>query len=176
MTPDEKMKLEELKQSVMEKEDAVGEMEDEMYAGAAPKGTFSPKAMNALVDAINRVVPLFGMEDKLPKVKSTLTEFPPEVMRILSMFQAAGSDAVEADMLPEEALLDFTGVVDDSTVMMLAGKLNMMEKHKPFKKFLARPGKGKEMEKEISVEIEVEPAGEKEMSEEDMDSMFMSRM
>ena len=169
MTPDEKMQLEDMKMQVEAEAEDVGMLEDEMYEGSSPQGRFTKKAMNVLIKSMNDMASLFGIEDKLPPIGGDASTFPPEVMRLLDMFKKAVEDAVEMDMLAEDALLDWSGIVDDSGIQMLAGKLQMASKDKKFQKFLKKP------QPKVEVEIEVEE-GPKEMSESEMDQMFMSRM
>jgi len=181
---DEMMKgdeLEAMRQRTMQRQGEVEEKEDEMYAAASPKGRFSGKALNALVDAANRVTPLFGISEKYEKFgPETLTTLPPEFIRLLTMFAKAIEDAISDGILSEDTMLDITTIADDAGLQGLAGRLNMAAKSPQFKKFLKSP-------KKVSVEVEVESGGEgeeeeggmkspEEMSSEDMDAMFASRM
>ena len=173
--------LEAMRERTMQRQGDVEESEDEMYAAAAPKGRFSGKTLNALVDAANRLTPLFGISEKYEKFGGeTQTTLPPEFMRLISMFAKAIEDAVAEGVLTEDAMVDVTGITDDSGIQGLAGRLNMAAKSAGFKKFLKQP-------KKVSVEVEVESGGEGEgegeeemspekMSTEDMDAMFASRM
>ena len=172
--------LESMKQRTMQRQGDVEEKEDELYASASPKGRFSGKALNALVDAANRVTPLFGITEKYEKFGPEVqTSLPPAFIRLLSMFAKAIDDAVAEGLLSEDAVVDLMSITDDAGLQGLAGRLNMAAKSPQFKKFLTQPRK-------VSVEVEVETGGEgeeeggakspEEMSPEETDAMFASRM
>jgi hypothetical protein len=171
MTPDEKMELEKMRAAAMSRQGDVEEMEDEAYAMAAPKGKFSGKVANALVEATNRLLPLFGLTDKYERFDSAMmTELPVDFVRLLSMFKAAVDDAVAEGVLPEDAVIELSVIKDDAGLQGLAGRIGMAAKSPGFKRFLMRKVKeAPEMEEEESDE----PTSEEEMSEEDL---FMSRM
>jgi hypothetical protein len=174
MTPEEQASLDEMKMRVAQEEEDVGMLEDDLYEQSGPQGRFSKKAMNSLVKAANDVATLFGITDKLPPVASDAPSFPPELLRVIFMFKDAMEDAIEMDMLSEEAMPQLEGISDDAGIMMLAGKLQMAAKDKNFKKFLKKPSE-KSMKVEVEVESEEESSPE-EMSSDEMDKMFMSRM
>ena len=181
--PMDKMKdidLEAMKSDMMAMEETADMREDEMYSKAAPAGRFSGKTVNALIDAANRLLPLFGIKDQHPRMEGAMqSKLPASLMRLLSMVATAISDAIDAGMLEEDAVVVMDGITDDAGLQGLAGRLNMAAKSAGFKKFLKQP-------KKVSVEVEVESGGEgeeegggkspEEMSTEDMDAMFASRM
>jgi hypothetical protein len=175
MTPDEKMNLEKMRAEAMTRQGEVEEKEDEMYASASPKGRFSGKALNGLVDATNRLLPLFGMEDAYPKFGGEMqTTLPPAFMRVLSMFQKAISDAVAEGILPEDASIDLTIITDDTGLQGLAGRLGMAAKSPGLKRFLKKAV----MEAGASEMGEAEEPTEEEdmMSEDKTDTLFTERM
>lgn len=177
-TPDEKMMMEQMRSRVMERQGDVEETEDMGFEAAAPKGRFSPKALNSLVDATNRLLPLFGIEDKYEKFSDQVTVLPTPFVRILSMFSAAISDAIDAGILPPDATIDLKVVSDDSGILGLAGRVNMAAKSGGLKRFLKgkimEKGKGEMMEGEYSEEEGSEEKGP--MSEGETESLFASRM
>ena len=66
------------------------EQDDEMmFAQMSPKGNFTSKALNNLVKATNRLLPLFGQTPDYPMFEGNLTEFPTEFVRVLTMFKGA---------------------------------------------------------------------------------------
>jgi hypothetical protein len=174
MTPEEKMELEKMRADAMARQGEVEESEDEMYASSSPKGKFSGKAANSLVEATNRLLPLFGIEDKYERFGGgTMTSLPPAFMRLLTMFSKAIGDAIAEGALPEDAMIDLTVITDDSGLQGLAGRIGMAAKSPQFKRFL--------MKKTTSEMPEAdEGTGEEEMSEEmgsdDMDKLMMERM
>ena len=179
-TPDEKMQMEEMRSRVMARQGDVEETEDMGFEAAAPKGRFSPKALNSLVDATNRLLPLFGIEEQYEKFAQgeTVTVLPVPFVRILSMFSAAISDAVDAGILPPDAVVDLKVVSDDSGILGLAGRVNMASKSGGLKRFLkgkiVEKGKGEMKEGEYSEEEGGESEGP--MSDGETESLFASRM
>ena len=176
MTPDETMQLKKMRAQAMTRQGEVEETEDEIYAATAPKGKFSGKAANALVEATNRLLPMFGVEEKYDRFGGeTMTTLPAEFMRILSMFSKAITDAVDQGMLPEDTVLDFSMVTDDNGLQSLAGRIGMAAKSPSFKRFLSRKTTkrgGEEMEEGGEDEEE----GSKEMGSAEMDKLMMSRI
>lgn len=181
MTPDEKMELDKMRAEAMSRQGDVEEKEDEMYASASPKGRFSGKALNSLVDATNRLLPLFGIEDAYPKFGGEVqTSLPPAFVRLLTMFQKAIGDAVAEGILPEDASVDLTIVTDDSGLQGLAGRLGMAAKSPGLKRFLKRKVMGRGSE-EMGAEgeyAESEATTEEEdmMSEDKTNALFTERM
>lgn len=177
-TPDEKMQMEQMRARVMARQGDVEETEDMGFEAAAPKGRFTPKALNSLVDATNRLLPLFGIDQKYDKFSDQVTVLPTPFVRILSMFSAAISDAVDAGVLPPDATIDLKVVSDDSGILGLAGRVNMAAKSGGLKRFLMgkiiEKGKGEMKEGEYSEEEGGESEGP--MSEGETESLFASRM
>jgi hypothetical protein len=174
MTPDEKMELEKMRAEAMARQGEVEESEDELFAGSSPKGKFSGKALNGLVDAVNRLLPLFGIEEKYDRFGGgTVTSLPPEFVRLLTMFSRAIADAVDAGILPEDAVVDMKIIVDDNGLQGLAGRIGMAAKSPGFKRFLLR-------KTTAPMPAEDEGTGEEEMSSEtaseDTDKLFTERM
>lgn len=169
MTPDEKAELEKLRAEAMTRQGEIEESEDEMYSSASPKGKFSGKAANALVEATNRLLPLFGIGDKYDRFGGgALSSLPPEFMRILTMFSKAIGDAIAEGILPEDATIDLKVINDDSGLQGLAGRIGMAAKSPQFKRFLLRKTseEGAEEEEDVS----------EETGSEDTDKLFTERM
>lgn len=181
MTPDQKMEIEKMRAAAMARQGEIETAEDEMYSAASPKGRFTGKGANALVDATNRLLPLFGISDKYDRFGSEpMTSLPPEFVRILTMFSKAIADAVDAGILPEDATIDMKIVSDDSGLQSMAGRIGMAAKSPQFKRFLMRKitekGAGEMKEGEYGPETESESEGEGSGSEMDTESLFKSRM
>ena len=95
----------------------------------APAGVFTGKADNALVEATNRLLPLFGIKDMYDRfTEPRMTTLPPEFMRLLTMFGKAFDDAIEEGVLPEDAKIDLTVITDDNGLQGLAGRIGMAAK------------------------------------------------
>ena len=177
MTPDEKMELEKMRAQAMSRQGEVEESEDELYGASSPKGKFTGKALNGLVDAVNRLLPLFGLEDAYERFGGeTITSLPPEFVRLLTMFSKAMADAIDAGILPEDTMIDMKIVVDDNGLQALAGRLGMAAKSPGFKRFLLRKVSEKGSSEMVEDAGEEEDAMSKEMGSEDMDKLMMERM
>ena len=151
--------------------EAAAEAEDDMMEEMAPKGKFTPKGLAPLVKATNALLPLFGQTGDYPMITETVTVIPTDLFRVLSMFAAAVDDAIAGDMIDGEMAMDFSGVRDDSSLMLLAGKLSKLAANRDFKKFLKEPMAPKE---ESGVDEERTPMPK--MTPEDEDTMMMERM
>lgn len=177
MDPMMKQEREMMSQQLRQGQAQVEEAEDSQYEMVAPKGNFSAKGLNALVDASNKLAPLFGL-DSYPRFTEDQVSLPPEFMRLLSMFMAAIEDAIEEGVLPEEAMLAFEGITDDRGLQQLAARLLMASKVPTFKRFLSKKEKP---ESETKIEIEIggegeEPESADKMSEDQIMKLMKSRM
>ena len=97
--------------------------------------------------------------------------FPGAFTKEISMIIDAADDAAEAEVIGMEMVPSLENITTDKDVALLSGKIGMLAKSKDFKKFLAEPRE----EKEEMPEEEMAPS-EGEMSEADMDKLFMQRM
>ena len=172
MLPEQKADLESMRASVMQRQGDVEEQEDELYSAAAPKGKFTGKAANALVDATNKLLPLFGVTDLYDKfTEPALTTLPPAFARLLTMFSKAFDTAIEDGTLPEDVKIDLSVVTDDTGLLGLAGRIGMAAKSAPFKRFLMKKVK----EPTAPTESEGESM-EEEPTDESTDTLFAGRM
>ena len=144
--------------------------DDQVFESMAPRGDFTSRGLAPLVRATNALLPLFGQTPDYPEVQDT-DVLPTDFTRILAMFSGAIDEAIQADVIDDEMGFDLSTVRDDSGLMGVAGKLEMVAKSKDFKRFLEEPV---DMEEEPQMDMEM--AGEPRMSDEDMDAMFMERM
>lgn len=121
--------------SMKEEVDQAGEegssMEDEGFMSLIEGLTLSPKALSGLVNSVNKVLGVFG----LPSLKGK--ELNAELARALAMIEAAVSDAGEEEEVPMELMFRVTDLGEgDSSVMVVAGKMDRLSKTPSFKKFL----------------------------------------
>lgn len=147
------------------------EEEDMGYMSLLEGVNVSPKALIGLTNALNKVLPLFG----LPPIKEKA--LTPEVVRALAMIAQAVTDAVGMEEVPAEleySLEDMKG--GDGSVIVIAGKLDRLSKVPAFKKFLkAKPT-------EIETPSNQPPMGDAmamEKTEEqspNIEALFASRM
>jgi hypothetical protein len=144
------------------------EADAEMFEAMAPRGNFTSRGLDPLVRSTNKLLPLFDQTGDYPSVEDTEV-LPTDFVRILAMFQAAVEDAISEDVLREEMRIDLDGVIDDTGLMTIAGKLDMLSKDREFKKFLKEPMEEEAMEEEEEMEEEA-------MTDDEMDSLMMERM
>ena len=144
------------------------EADAEMFEAMAPRGNFTSRGLDPLVRSTNKLLPLFDQTGDYPSVEDTEV-LPTDFVRILAMFQAAVEDAISEDVLREEMRIDLDGVIDDTGLMTIAGKLDMLSKDREFKKFLKEPMEEEAMEEEGEMEEEA-------MTDDEMDSLMMERM
>ena len=147
------------------------EIDEDMYNQLAPRGKFSKKALNNLVTAANRLLPLFEQTPDYPMFEEDIQVFPNEFVRVIGMFQAAVNYAVDSGDLDEEMDFELEDITDDRSIMLLAGKITKLAQDREFKKFLQNPPPEFEEETEEEMEEEVSMP-----SSDEMDKMFMSRM
>jgi len=143
------------------------EADAEMMESIAPRGTFTSRGLDPLVKSVNMILPLFDQSPDYPKVADT-DVLPTDFVRILSMISAATADAVGEERINPEMEITLDGIRDDTGLMSLSGKIQMLAKDKSFKAFLKEPMK--EPKEEVMEEEE------EEMGQEEMDSLMMERM
>ena len=178
--------------------------DEEMFEAMAPKGDFTQRGLSSIVRATNKMLPLFGQTPDYPDVPDT-NMLPTDFTRILAMFAAAVEEAIEDDILSPEMAIDLSTVRDDSGLLTVSGKLDMLRQDKDFKRYLAEevPNEDKmemsdDMDKDFEPHMMYDPESGKsekantqedherlsamgyvhddEMSEEDEDKFFMGRM
>lgn len=144
-------------------------MDSAMAEGAqimTPRGKFSMRAMNALVQALNEVLPMMGRTDMYPEFTEDQTEFPMDLVQLLmGLITIAEAAGVSFEM-------DLGSATSDRDVAKLAALIKRMKSDKRLQDYLAQaeePIEGVETE-QIDVMAET-PEGE--MSD---DELFMSRM
>jgi len=153
------------------------EGEDEMmYEEMAPSGRFSRKALNNLVKATNRLLPLFEQTPDYPQFDADLDgKLPTDFVRVLAMFQGAVNAAVDADVLDSEMDFVMEDMTDDMALQSIAGKITSIAGNREFRSFLRNPP---QMEEEPEMEesgAEAAMEGE-DMTPEQMDNLFAGRM
>lgn len=137
-SPEEQVKLDEMRNKVMERQGDVETSEDGVYAEASPKGEFHKKALNSLVAATNQLLPLFGITEKYDSFEGDLTELPVDFTRLLTMFGAMINDAIGDDILTEDTAIDLSSITNDSGLLATAGRIGIAAKNTKLKKWLKR--------------------------------------
>jgi hypothetical protein len=140
---------------------------DEMAEMDAPRGDFSERAMNALVDAHNMVLEVMGAPkaDRYPRFEGDVDEFPGRFVRELAMVKDA------ADEVGATLDMDLSMLEADRDVLLLAGKLEALAKDEQFREAMAR-----EVEEDMAdMEDGASLAVAVMTPEDDTDEMFMAR-
>ena len=158
---------------------AQGEASDsELMAQVSPQGRFSSKALNALVKASNVLLPAFGQDPDYPRFDpGTYEVFPEDFVRVLSMFSAAARDAAVEDVIAEDLVFDFSSATDDNDLQIIAGRINALGKARSFKKWLkdSTPVDEKTADT-IDEEASTKEAPKSDMSDDEVDDLFASRL
>ena len=111
---------------------AMDDSEDEVYMMASPDtSAVSVAGLNTIVDALNAVLPLFGVVEEYPKFSVGVPSLPPAFMKQLAMVSEAAKGAGL-----DEMELDFSKIVDDRAAKMAAGLLRALSANTSFKRFL----------------------------------------
>lgn len=149
--------------------DMAKQEEDDGYMSLLDGVNVSPKALIGLTNALNKVLPLFG----LPPIKEKA--LTPEVVRALSMIAQAVTDAVGMDEVPAEleySLDEMKG--GDGSVIIIAGKLDRLSKVPAFKKFLkAKPTETPSNQEPSGDAVALDKTAEQGP---DIEKLFASRM
>lgn len=149
------------------------EADAEMYEAMAPRGDFTSRGLDPLVKATNKLLPAFDQTPDYPQVEDT-NVLPTDFVRVLAMFQAAVEDAIANDVVRPEMRIDLDNVRDDTALMTIAGKLDMLSQDRAFKSFLKEPMEEDELEEGMEEMGEEEMMPEMTMEEED--DFLMGRM
>lgn len=163
-----------------------GEMENEIESGMEEEDSgflsliqgvkLQPKVILGLVNAVNKVLPLFGMKALATK------ELSPELARALAMISQAVQDACDSEECPLELNFNLKDLGEgEQAAMMLAGKLDRLSKTGSFRKFLkSKPSEsgleGKEtpsMQPPMGDKMAMEKTAEETPN---LEALFASRM
>ena len=163
-----------------------GEVEKEIESGMEEEDSgfmsliegvkLQPKVVLGLVNAVNKVLPLFGMKPIASK------ELSPELARALTMISQAVQDACDSEECPLELNFNIKDLGEgEQAAMMLAGKLDRLSKTGSFRKFLKGSPTGNGLEGKPTPS-RMPPAGDKIAMEKtaeespNIESLFASRM
>lgn len=147
---------------------------DEQMMTIAPKaiGTFSPTALNKLVAAWNKLSKLFGISEAYETFSEPQKVFPVEFTKLIAMASSAIEDAVAAEVLSSDLLLDLANTKKDQDVVLLAAKIEQAAKNAAFKSFLMEaPPEPSEPEEPSEITEEEAP-----MDEDAFLNMISTRM
>lgn len=157
-------------QEIMKLGKESNDLKERAYETAAPSGKYTVMGLNALVDALNVVLPMFGIPD-YAKFTESVPTLPGQFVKMLTMVNDAATQAGV-----DEAVIDLSTIVDDKSLKMAAGKLMTLAANTAFKQFLRSS-------KPVMPEEEEEDDKEEEMAPKSSeapgmgaDDMMMSRM
>lgn len=160
---------------------AQAEATDEQFMeGIALQGSFTDKGMSALVDAIEAALPSMGLSGEDATVGDALAEdgtVTEELTRALGMVVDPINDAIEAGILDADLTIDLEGVDEDRDLTMVASRIRMAYSDKEFKRWLKESTDEEVLEEEvIGEDAATVDLAEGEMSDEEVDGFFMSRL
>ena len=143
---------------------------EEAFASMAPIGDFSKDALNSLVDALNKALPLFGApEDYATFAEDIEGALPTEFVRYLAMTSQAANDANLGRLA-----VDLENIGTDSDLMKAAGQLDVLAENDSFRTFMASADKDtappvaeEVVEKEVQVRAPI--------SDTEVEAMFVQR-
>lgn len=161
----EKGPMEPEEEEMMGQARQLDEVEDEAFMQVAPQGDFSVGGLNALVDGLNSVLPLFGLPDYARFAEATGV-LPPAFVKQLTMVMEAAKGAGLDDMV-----IDLGTITDDKGLKMAAGKLRALAANTSFKRFLrserpeapSAPAPGGMPEAPMAMQAEEMGMGEEEL-------------
>jgi hypothetical protein len=105
--------------------------EEEGYSMSGPDVSGATVGgLNALVDGINAVLPMFEMPD-YERFTDGVTTLPGKFVKLLTMVNSAAQAAGLDDMV-----VDIASISDDRSLKMAAGKLRALGGNTSFKRFL----------------------------------------
>jgi hypothetical protein len=133
--------------------------EDDALSSASPSVTVKARTISALVQALNKVMPLFSA----PKIEVEITDLkeepmPLDLMKALQMLNAAYSDYAD------EELVSIPSMADDKGALIEVSKIMKVLGDKGFAKYLKKEVMAPKVEKEsLAPEMESEDEDEKMM-------------
>lgn len=144
---------------------------NDYFAVGAPKGKFTARAMNGLVDAYNKALVAMGQVGDYPKFTADVTVFPADFVRGLSMLADAAQQA------GVQANIELGNVTEDRDVLLLAGAVEKLAKDKTFIKKMQSP---ETMGSEMGEDMKEGKGKDKGLNyqggqENNLDALFMGR-
>ena len=126
-----------------------------------PQGNYSARALNALVESINEIMPMLGEMAPMPTYQEDMTMMPQElvnaIMAIMTVAEQAG--------VPIE--MELSAVVSDNDLARLAALIKRLVKDAKLKEFL-EAGQPEEVTEEVTMESAPTSEGGMEVSDEEL--------
>lgn len=127
----------------------------------APQGQYSARALNAVVDVINEIMPMFGEMNPMPQYTEDMTMMPQELMNALMAIMTVAEQAG----VPIE--MELSAIVSDNDLAKLAALIKRLVKDQTLKDFLTQ-GETEEVAEEVTVESAPASEGGMEISDEEL--------
>ena len=126
-----------------------------------PQGQYSARALNAVVDVINEIMPMFGEMNPMPQYTEDMTMMPQELMNALMAIMTVAEQAG----VPIE--MELSAIVSDNDLAKLAALIKRLVKDQTLKDFLTQ-GETEEVTEEVTMESAPTPEGGMEISDEEL--------
>tara|TARA_R100001460_G_scaffold106347_1_gene153782 strand:- start:1343 stop:1825 length:483 start_codon:yes stop_codon:yes gene_type:complete len=125
-----------------------------------PQGKYSARALNAVVDVVNEIMPMFGEQVMMEQYTEDLTIMPQELVNaLMAIMTVADQAGVPIDM-------EISSVVSDNDLAKLAALIKRLAQDKKLKDFLMKGTE--EVTEEVEVESAPAPEGGMEVSDEEL--------
>lgn len=155
-------------QQLMAKAQEADEAQEDAFAAAAPIGDFTKGPLNSLVDSLNKVMPLFGVEDTYDAFTEDIEgALPTEFVRYLMMTTAAATDANL-----ERLAIDLEEIDTDADLMKAAGQLEVLAENDSFRTFMAQQDTEAPVEEEVVEEVTMSAPA---MTPDEAEAMLVDR-
>ena len=126
-----------------------------------PQGKYSARALNAVVDVINEIMPMLGEQSPMPQYTEDMTMLPQELMNaLMAIMTVAEQEGAPVDM-------EISAVVSDNDLAKLAALMKRLAKDEKLKDFLMQ-GEQEEVTEEVTMESAPAPEGGMEVSDEEL--------
>ena len=126
-----------------------------------PQGQYSARALNAVVDVINEIMPMFGEMNPMPQYTEDMTMMPQELMNALMAIMTVAEQAG----VPIE--MELSAIVSDNDLAKLAALIKRLVKDQTLKDFLTQ-GETEEVTEEVTMESAPATEGGREVSDEEL--------
>ena len=126
-----------------------------------PQGQYSARALNAVVDVINEIMPMFGEMNPMPQYTEDMTMMPQELMNALMAIMTVAEQAG----VPIE--MELSAIVSDNDLAKLAALIKRLVKDQTLKDFLTQ-GETEEVTEEVTMESAPTSEGGMEVSDEEL--------
>jgi hypothetical protein len=126
-----------------------------------PQGQYSARALNAVVDVINEIMPMFGEMNPMPQYTEDMTMMPQELMNALMAIMTVAEQAG----VPIE--MELSAIVSDNDLAKLAALIKRLVKDQTLKDFLTQ-GETEEVTEEVTMESAPASEGGMEVSDEEL--------